>query len=91
MTTVIEGDITGAYDNVNHKIMMNILKNKISDKKTLKLIETGLHCGLLEQRKAKHTIIGQRLFFLADRRLFFLRKNNCKSCQRLFFPSSVFS
>jgi len=41
MTTAIEGDIKGAFDNVNHKILIKILKLKINDKKFLKLIETG--------------------------------------------------
>jgi len=30
MTTAIEGDIKGAFDNVNHKILIKILKLKIS-------------------------------------------------------------
>lgn len=38
----LEGDIKGAYPSVNHKILMKILKEKIIDKKLLKLIETGL-------------------------------------------------
>lgn len=42
MTTAIEGDIKGAYDYVNHKILMKILKKKIYDRKFLRLIKKGL-------------------------------------------------
>ena len=50
MTTAIEGDIKGAFDNVNHKILMRLLRKKIlvslierliTDKRFLKLIENG--------------------------------------------------
>lgn len=58
MTTAIEGDIKGAYDNVNHKILMRKLKRKISDKKFLKLIEDGLSAGLLEKGKVIETTTG---------------------------------
>lgn len=51
MTTVIEGDIKGAYDNVNFDIMMKILQEKISDNKLLKLIKSGFKAGIqLEKR-----------------------------------------
>lgn len=41
MTTAIEGDIVSAYDNVNHEKLIELLKRKISDKRFIKLIETG--------------------------------------------------
>lgn len=31
-TTAIEGDIEGAYDNVNHEILLKILSKRINDK-----------------------------------------------------------
>ena len=44
----IEGDIKGAYDNVNHSVLMRILRLRIRDRKFLKLIYTGLKTGLLD-------------------------------------------
>jgi RNA-directed DNA polymerase len=46
MTTAIEGDIKGAYDNVDFKIMRNILEKKIGDKKLLDLIEKSFKVGI---------------------------------------------
>lgn len=47
MTTAIEGDIKGAYDNVNLKKMVNILKKKIMDTKLLQLIENSFQAGII--------------------------------------------
>jgi len=51
MTTAIEGDIVGAYNNVQYKRIMNILKKKIIDKKFLALIESGFKAGIEERGK----------------------------------------
>lgn len=42
----IEGDIEGAYDNMNHDVLISILGKKIKDKKFLALIRQGLECGI---------------------------------------------
>lgn len=47
MVFAIEGDIKGAFDNVNHDIMIEILRKKIEDEKFLKLILEGLRCGFM--------------------------------------------
>lgn len=47
LTFGIEGDIKGAYDNVNFEIMIKILKEKINDKKLLKLIEQSFKAGII--------------------------------------------
>lgn len=54
----IEGDIVGAYDNVNIKILINIIRKKIKDESFLKLIEQGCHCGILEFNKITDSITG---------------------------------
>lgn len=54
----IEGDIEKAYDTVNHKKLMEILKEKIEDKKFLRLIYQGLKAGILEKGKYEHSLIG---------------------------------
>lgn len=47
MDYALEGDIKGAFDNVNHTTMINILGKKIKDGKFLKLVRGGLKCGLI--------------------------------------------
>lgn len=54
----IEGDIKGAFDNVNHEVMFRILEKRIGDSKFLKLIKQGFTCGLLDQGKYKDTLLG---------------------------------
>ena len=58
MDWCIEGDIKGAYDNVNHQTMLNILGKKIKDPDFIKLIKSGLECGLVKDGKFEHTILG---------------------------------
>lgn len=43
MDIVIEGDIKGAFENVNPDIMIQILSEKVKDIKLLKLIKGGLN------------------------------------------------
>ena len=58
MISALEGDITGAYDNVNHKKMIEILKKKISDKKFLKLITEGLKQSINFEGKQMANLVG---------------------------------
>jgi retron-type reverse transcriptase len=58
MTSAIEGDISGAYDNVDFIVMKNILKEKISDKKFLKLVQSGFYSGIVDKGKIKHSMTG---------------------------------
>jgi len=58
MTTAIEGDIKGAYDNVNFGKLEEILKRKIDDKKFMRLMLSALHCGYVEFGKMRHNITG---------------------------------
>lgn len=44
----LEGDIVGAYHNINHDKLMSILSKTISDFRFLKIIKQSLKCGLLE-------------------------------------------
>jgi retron-type reverse transcriptase len=46
MTYAIEADITGAFDNVDHDRLIDILRKKIADEKFLKLIYWSLKCGI---------------------------------------------
>lgn len=47
MTFAIEADVTGACDNVDHDIIINILSKKIDDPKFLNLIQNGLKSGAI--------------------------------------------
>jgi group II intron reverse transcriptase/maturase len=55
---VIEGDIKGAYDCVNHDILMAILSKRIKDKNFLQLIRKLLKAGIMDEGKYEHSIIG---------------------------------
>lgn len=54
----IEADITGAFDNVNHDILLRILSKKIKDPRFLKLIKDGLKSGMLFAGSLEQTKIG---------------------------------
>jgi group II intron reverse transcriptase/maturase len=54
----IEGDIRGCFDNIDHKILMSILQEKIQDNRFLRLIENLLKAGYCEQWKYYSTLSG---------------------------------
>lgn len=45
----IEGDIKGCFDNIDHAVLMNILRENILDNRFLRLIEGLLKAGYCEQ------------------------------------------
>jgi group II intron reverse transcriptase/maturase len=57
-TTAIEGDIEGAYDNVNPQIMLHILSEKIKDKKFLNIIKQGFEAGIFIKDIYENTTLG---------------------------------
>ena len=48
-TWFIEGDIRGCFDNLDHHVLMSILRENILDQRFLRLIENLLEAGYLEQ------------------------------------------
>lgn len=54
----IEGDIKGFFDNINHHILINILKKTIDDQKFLRLIWKFLRAGYVENWKYHKTYSG---------------------------------
>jgi len=54
----IEGDIKGAFNNVDHDILINILQEKIKDKKFLDFIKLGLKAGSIHEGHYEHTMLG---------------------------------
>ncbi|MGE6602614.1 reverse transcriptase domain-containing protein [Lysinibacillus fusiformis] len=54
----IEGDIKGFFDNIDHQILINILKKRIDDEKFLRLIWKFLKAGYVEEWNFHKTISG---------------------------------
>ena len=54
----IEGDIKGCFDNIDHSILMSILREKIQDGRFLTLVEDLLKAGYLEEWKYRPTLSG---------------------------------
>jgi RNA-directed DNA polymerase len=55
---VIEGDIKGAYDNVQHDILLKCLAERIADRRLLRLIARFLKAGLMEGGLFQRTELG---------------------------------
>ena len=44
----VEGDIKGFFDNINHDVLINILKERINDDRFIRLIRKFLNAGYIE-------------------------------------------
>jgi group II intron reverse transcriptase/maturase len=55
---VVEGDFQGAYDTINHPILLNLLRRKIQDENFISLIQKSLKAGYLDQLKPITSLIG---------------------------------
>ena len=54
----IEGDIKGCFDNIDHKVLLNILSKKVKDSKLINLIGAFLKAGYMEEWKYFQTYSG---------------------------------
>jgi group II intron reverse transcriptase/maturase len=54
----IEGDISKCFDSFDHHTLMNIIEDKISDRRFTNLIWKALRAGYFEFREYKHSIVG---------------------------------
>jgi group II intron reverse transcriptase/maturase len=54
----VEGDIKGCFDNIDHAILLSILREKIHDNRFLILVENLLKAGYLEQWDFRPTLSG---------------------------------
>lgn len=54
----IEGDIKGFFDNINHDVMISILKNRIADDRFIRLIRKFLNAGYIEEWQYHNTYSG---------------------------------
>jgi group II intron reverse transcriptase/maturase len=57
-TYAIEGDISGAYNNVDHEVLINLLSKRIKDKKFIDVISKLLKSGIMEKERLTHNIKG---------------------------------
>jgi group II intron reverse transcriptase/maturase len=55
---LIEGDIKGCFDNIDHTLLMNILRENIHDNRFLRLIEGALKAGYCEEWKYHPSLSG---------------------------------
>lgn len=55
---LIEGDIKGCFDNIDHTVLMSTLREKIQDNRFLILVSNLLEAGYLEQWDYRPTLSG---------------------------------
>jgi len=55
---VIEGDIKGFFDNIDHEILLSLLRKKIDDGRFIEIIRRFLKAGYLEFREVHRTLSG---------------------------------
>jgi len=55
---VIEGDITGCFDNIDHDILLQILAKKIDDGRFIELIRRFLKAGYFEFKRVRNSLSG---------------------------------
>jgi group II intron reverse transcriptase/maturase len=52
---VIEGDIKGCFDHVQHAILLKLIRRRIRDKRVVRLIEAMLQAGVVEEERYQPT------------------------------------
>jgi len=55
---VLDADIQGFFDNINHEWMMKFLGHRISDPRILRLIKSTLKAGVVDQGCKSRTVVG---------------------------------
>jgi group II intron reverse transcriptase/maturase len=55
---VLDADIVGYFDNINHDKLMMLVEMKVSDKRILKLIRKWLKVGVMEEGNIKINVTG---------------------------------
>ncbi len=55
---IIDFDVKGYFDNINHKMLIKMLEKRIDDKKFINLIRNMLRAGYLEDWKFHRTYSG---------------------------------
>jgi len=55
---VIEGDIKGCFDNIDHHLLMDRVRRRVADKKVLRLIHAFLKAGVMVEGAFRRTRVG---------------------------------
>lgn len=55
---VLDADIKSYFDNISHDKLMILIKQRISDRRILKLIRKWLKVGIIEKGKYKESLVG---------------------------------
>ena len=55
---ILDADIQGFFDTIQHDWMLKFIKHRISDKRILRLVEKTLRAGVIEDGKWSETVVG---------------------------------
>ena len=55
---IIEGDIRGCFDNIDHHLLMERIRKRIADRKVMRLILAFLKAGIMAEGSIRHPVAG---------------------------------
>jgi group II intron reverse transcriptase/maturase len=58
VSCVIEGDIKGCFDSIDHHVLMTAVRRRIGDRKVLRLVHAFLRAGVMVEGTVRHPVTG---------------------------------